>query len=356
MSGLKAMGSSLDQRIRAIMSGERRGALAGATREALSVAAIGYSTAIRLRNYGYNSGLLKSRRLARPVISVGNITTGGTGKTPVVRWLADNLREVKPAVLMRGYKSAENFSDEQSLLEEQLGGVPVIARPDRRRGAAAALAKQHDTGLFILDDGMQHRKMARDFELVLVDATNPFGFGHVLPRGLLREPLAGLARANAFLITRVDLITSEELESIKYRLRVNNSASPIFGAQHSIATFWCGGEQFSAEALRGKRVCLFCGVGNPAGVRKQLELLGINIVEERYFPDHHHYSISDLNTLAEVNTDLMVTTEKDWAKISRLNHPILQRIWRTELALSFSGDDEQKLLEQIRLSISRPSR
>ncbi|HEY1686906.1 MAG TPA: tetraacyldisaccharide 4'-kinase [Tepidisphaeraceae bacterium] len=356
MRGSKLMGNNSHQAIHAIMSGQRRGIGATLARGAARAAELPYAAAMTIRNYFYDHGILRALRLARPVISVGNITTGGTGKTPVVQWLAENLQEMQPAVLMRGYKSVDQISDEQYLLREQLPGITVIANPNRIRGAAAALAQKADTGLFILDDGMQHRKVARDFELVLIDATNPFGFAHVLPRGLLREPFGGLARANAFLITRSDLAGPGELDVIRSELNRHNPKAPIFCANHYISGFRCGEESAMPAALTGKRAFLFCGVGNPESVKSQLVLLGLNIIGSRFFPDHYNYRVADLEELAHEKADTLITTEKDWIKISQLSHAILQKIYRTELSLSFSDSDEQKLESLVRLSIARPAR
>jgi tetraacyldisaccharide 4'-kinase len=360
MPGSKTMGNSFEQSIRPILNGEKRGPFAAIVRGGLRVAEIPYTSIVKARNAFYERQILKSHRLARPVISVGNITTGGTGKTPVVRWLADSLRDHRPAILLRGYKSANNISDEQMLLQEQLPDVPVIARPSRIRGAAAALAQQSDTGLFILDDGMQHRKIARDFELVLIDATNPFGYGHVLPRGFLREPLSGLARASAFLITRANQSDDANLQKIRAILAQHNSQAPVYHADHVLKNIRQNEQLLPLESFRNKRFFLFCGIGNPSALKNQLSGLGLNIVSSQFFPDHHIYTESELSELAQnINNaiaDLLLTTEKDWTKIAPLDHALSAKICRTELSLTFHDEDEAKLLELVRLSISRPSR
>jgi tetraacyldisaccharide 4'-kinase len=354
------MENSLDQRILPILSGQRRDAIAALCRASLRLAEIPYAMILRLRNGFYDRGVFKSHRLARPVISVGNITTGGTGKTPVVRWLAENLSDLRPAILLRGYKSAAGFSDEQLLLQVQLPNIPIIARPDRRRGAAAALARQHDTGLFILDDGFQHRQIAHDFDLVLIDATNPFGFGHVLPRGLLREPLAGSARADAFLVTRSSQVAPTDLQDVESVISRHNSRAPIYHADHILAGVRCGEQSLSIDSLRGKRLFLFCGIGNPTSLRNQLAGLKLTVVGFHIFSDHHSYSAADLDRLStersESRADLLITTEKDWTKIASLNHPITASIGRVQLSITFRAGDEAKLLELVRLSISRPAR
>ncbi|HWB52570.1 MAG TPA: tetraacyldisaccharide 4'-kinase [Tepidisphaeraceae bacterium] len=354
------MGTDFHHCFLSIISGQRRGLIAGTWRFVLRLGEIPYASLVQARNTLFAHGLFKSHRLARPVISVGNITTGGTGKTPVVRWLADQLRDMHPAILMRGYKSAGGMSDEARFLQEQLPSIPVIANPDRRRAAAIALAKHHDVGLFILDDGFQHRQVARDFDLVLIDATSPFGYQHVLPRGLLRESLTGLARADAFLITRANQAESAELQYIEKILKQHNLKAPIYHADHALTEFCRGNETLTVESLQGKPLFLFCGIGNPASLRDQLIGLGLTITGQHFFADHHSYTTADLDRLlaemSESHASLLVTTEKDWTKIAPLNHPAKDLICRAGLTISFHADDEQKLLERVRLSISPPAR
>ena len=174
----------MEQVVRRVISGEQRGLGARLLRGAMRLIEPIYTAVVASRNQGYTTGIITSKRAARPVVSVGNITTGGTGKTPVVRWLSHRLREngMHPAVLLRGYKSkAGSRSDEEQLLDELLNAsdasAPVVvhAQPDRFAGSEAVLREHPDVDVFILDDGFQHRRLQRDFDLVLIDATNPFG-------------------------------------------------------------------------------------------------------------------------------------------------------------------------------------
>ena len=188
------------------MSGERRGVRASVLRGTLGAAEPLYAAAVRGRNWLFDRGV-GVRRLPRPVVSVGNITAGGTGKTPVVLWLADRLRRKgrRPAVLLRGYEAEGR---PQRRADAARGAartrrarcrprIAVGVNPNRLAGGDGVLRGRPDVDVFVLDDGFQHRKLARDFDLVLIDAAQPFGYGHVHPRGLLREPLAGLRRADA---------------------------------------------------------------------------------------------------------------------------------------------------------------
>ena len=323
---------------RRVMNGTQRGLAAMSLRALTAAVEPIYRGVVDARNARFDRGT-DVHRVDRPVISVGNITTGGTGKTPVVRWLAEALRSrgIKPAILMRGYKSKPNeLSDEQAELHSQLGDIVVHANPDRVAGANEVLCDHADVQAFILDDGFQHRRLHRDFDLVLIDATNPFGFGHVLPRGLLREPIAGLARASAILITRADLAASSigHLDDHLHKLAPN---APIFRSAH---------EQFGLPPLNGKRIIALSAIGNPDAFEQQLRSAGATIVQSKRFADHHHYSVNDLEDLA--GADAVVTTEKDWVKISKLD---LSRksipIWRVQVRVRFESDDESRLLSHV---------
>src|SRR4051794_35567561 len=224
----------MEQAFRRVISGQQTGVGAALLRGVTRVLEPIYAAVVASRNRGYSAGIIASNRARRPVVSVGNITTGGTGKTPVVRWLADRLRErgMRPAVLLRGYKARPGErGDEQRLLDELLNppgtASPVIvhANPDRLQGAKAVLRDHPDVDVFILDDGFQHRRLQRDFDLVLIDATTPFGYEHVLPRGLLREPLSGLSRASAFLLTRVDQALPGAVDASQRDIRRRASAA-----------------------------------------------------------------------------------------------------------------------------------
>ena len=178
-----------------IMSGQDRTLAGGLSRLGLSILEPVYRGIVGIRNRMFDSGLRKPKKLPRPVISVGNLTAGGTGKTPMVIELVKRLKinGVQPAVLLRGYRAGDSGSDEAAELQNELGSqVAVAANPDRSAGAKLALESQPGTDVFVLDDGFQHRQVARELDIVLVDATQPWGFGHVLPRGLLRENKAGL--------------------------------------------------------------------------------------------------------------------------------------------------------------------
>jgi tetraacyldisaccharide 4'-kinase len=319
-----------------------------------------YSAAMRLRNAAYDRGFQPAHDLGRPTISVGNITTGGTGKTPVVKWLADQLRQRgrRPAILLRGYAAARGQSgDEAQTLRDSLN-LPVQENPSRVRGAAAVLQQHPETDLFILDDGFQHRRARRDFNLVLISATQPFGHGHVLPRGLLREPLSGLKRADAFLLTRCSLVSNSELLAIDQRLGSLQPRVPIFHCDHHLAGVWMPtgeqllpGEQLLAvESLVGRKVFLAAAIGDPVSFKQQVDSLGCNIVGCRWFDDHHPFNAAEMDSLAgaatAVEAELILVTEKDWVKMKALVWKVAVGVLKLEIR--FREGDAERLLGQMR--------
>ena len=358
------MNPSLERFGLRVMSGEARGVGPTLLRGALSTAAPFYAAAMTARNRWYNVGVLKSFPLPRPVVSVGNLTAGGTGKTPVVRWLAEQLvaRGKRPAVLMRGYgKRGATFSDEQQLLQSYLAGVPVIANPDRRAGAATAIERQPQTDVFVLDDGFQHRKVRRHVDLVLINAAEPFGFGRVHPRGLLREPVRGIVRAHAVLLTRCDAVDADQLKWIEGVVRpLVDRGTPILRTTHDLtglrraATSPSDRADEPLTALAGRKFFSFSGIGSPKSFHDQLVRAGGTPVGTRAFPDHHEYTAADVTALsrdaAAVGAEVLLTTEKDWVKLSRIANAseCVPPILRVEVRIRFAKpDDEAELLRLI---------
>lgn len=348
---------SREEQFRRILSGEARGAGALLLRGALRLAEPVYAGVMRIRNARYNRGW-GVRRLDRPVISVGNITTGGTGKTPVVHWLCERLRAVghRPAVLMRGYKAlVGERGDEERLLDGLLNRngeapVPIGAGADRLARGEEVLRERPQISVFVLDDGFQHRRLARDFELVLIDAANPFGFGHVLPRGLLREPLRGLERADALLITRAGTVNDAELEKVTATIRKYSPRAPIFRCDHVHGAVITAEGARELQDLRDTPVFLFTGIGNPEAFARQAGG-SLRVVGQRFLGDHHAYGRPDLEALqaeaAQSEAAALLTTEKDYVKLAALRREGDLPVWRTKLLLRFHGEDEKSLLETI---------
>ncbi len=303
------------------MSAEARGAGTFCARPMLRLLSLIYGLAVRLRNLLYDTGLRAEHRVDKPVISIGNITAGGTGKTPAVEytvnWFAQN--GARPAILSRGYRSKDGKNDEALLLAAHLPGVPHRQHPNRFRAALEAM-KLDNANVLILDDGFQHRRLARFGNLVLIDATCPFGYGHLLPRGLLREPLKGLRRADAVIVTRCDLVNPAALTKILNRLHKLAPEAPIATSRHTpkaVAAYPDGAAQ-EPTVLSGKRLGLFSSIGNPAAFTRTVEKLGGSVEWAVEFPDHHWYTAEDIARIVRADdksVEAFVTTEKDAVKL-----------------------------------------
>lgn len=274
----------------------------------------------------------RKSRLPVPVISVGNITAGGTGKTPVVIELLREFRDAKAGLLTRGYGRA--FGDDILLLHpddptpvsitgdearlcSKAAGLPVGIGSDRWT-VGMKLLDAADVRMLFLDDGFQHLQLCRDFDLVLIDALRPFGGGELIPLGRLREPLKNLSRANAFLITRAD--EAPNTRAIETLLRKFNDAAPVFHAR-TVPCKWrtAGGGEFDssgfADMLKDVRTIAFCGLGNPQAFWRTLEQMGIEPAHTYTFDDHHRYTPSEIRRLArharDVEASVLLTTAKD---------------------------------------------
>ncbi len=277
-----------------------------------------YRLAVAARNTAYDRGWLASRQVAVPVISLGNLTAGGTGKTPAALRVIAELTRLgrRPAILSRGYRGVDGQNEEALLA----GTTPVICQPDRIRGAAIAIAGGADC--LVLDDGFQHRRLQRDLDIVLIDATRPWGRadggpGAVLPLGYLREGRRGLARAGLFWLSRSDLVRPERLMAIRACLP---PGIPVVEELLGEATIHGAPGQPGepATAWRERRVVLASGIGNPAGFEAVAARLGLAVVESHRFPDHHHYTASEATALqraAEREQAVLVITSKDAVKL-----------------------------------------
>lgn len=305
-----------------LVSGRRRGAAAALARAALRAAEVPYSAAMSWRNRRYDRGRAETIHLDVPVVSVGNLTLGGTGKTPLVAWLARWLRDrdVRVTIVSRGYGGQGSSRNDEALeLERRLPDVPHIENPDRVAAARAAI-EEFDCQLILLDDGFQHRRLERDLDIVLLDALCPFGFEHVFPRGTLRELAAGLRRADVVLLSRADAIDAAERAFIRDRVaRLAPDAAWAEVAHAPRGLLSSSGAEAALSDVAGRRVAAFCGIGNPAGFRHTLAGLGGDLAALREFPDHHAYTRADVASLVawaeETKADLVLTTHKDLVKI-----------------------------------------
>lgn len=308
---------------RELVSGRRRGLVASTLRTALRVAEVPYTAVVRRRNHRYDTGSADVHRAAVPVVSVGNLTLGGTGKTPMVRWIAEWFLEhqLPVTVISRGYGAKEGARNDEALeLAHALPDVPHLQNPDRVAAVKRAAEQFAGYGI-VLDDAFQHRRLARDLDLVLLDATEPFGFGHVFPRGTLREPVEGLARAHVVALSRADMLDPDERDSIRREvLRIAPGAlwAEIVHSPRGLLTHGLDGEE-PIESLRGQPVAALAGIGNPAGFRHTLDTCAARVVAFREFADHHRYTPADVASLSQwaagLDVSAVLCTHKDLVKL-----------------------------------------
>jgi tetraacyldisaccharide 4'-kinase len=310
---------------RRLVDGSARGPAAVAARGCLAALAGPYAVAVAARNAAYDAGLFPVHRASLPVISIGNLTLGGTGKTPLVAWTARLLMAAgrRPAIVSRGYGAAAGAtSDEAAELGLLVPGVPHVADRDRVAAVGRAAA---GVDCVVLDDGFQHRRLGRDLDIVAIDATDPFGCGRIFPRGLLREPIASLGRADAVVLTRAAAVDAERRHEIRAALAAaRRTERPVVWAESEHAPValrrWTAGP-LPLDSLRGRRVLAFAAIGNPAAFGATLAGLGADVVGFRAFADHHAYGPADLALLAAraaaERADLVVTTLKDLVKVRR---------------------------------------
>ncbi|MGH9357834.1 MAG: tetraacyldisaccharide 4'-kinase [Terriglobia bacterium] len=299
----------------------------------LSPISAGYGLAAEIRGFAYRRGWLAQQRLARPVISVGNLSTGGTGKTPLVEYLARLIirQGLTPAILTRGYGRRDERSllviepaasrspnpreagDEPALLAQSLPQIPIVISADRFKAGRLA-ERRFSVGVHLLDDGFQHLRLERDLDIVALDVTQELSDRQVLPAGRLRERCSALRRADIIVLTRTDLAdpaqTLARLAQLQANARVFHSKTRLTGFAE-IAT----GRVLPPGALVGRRICAFCGVGNPSAFFLSLRRWQLNPVSERAFQDHHLYTGKELASLLQsaraANASALVTTGKD---------------------------------------------
>src|SRR5262245_66457735 len=291
-----------DSQFRNLVSGSWRGPIAALARGALACLELPYGWVVRRRNARFDCEVLRIERVAAPVISVGNITVGGTGKSPFVAWLARWFldRGDNATIVSRGSRSRGGTPNDEALeLAARLPGVPHWQNPDRVAAARAALIA-NPRPVLILDDAFQHRRLARDLDIVLLDALEPFGYEHLLPRGLLREPPEGLKRAHVIGLSRSDAVSDGRRREIESRVRQLAPAAIWLELAHQPTRLVSAvGESLElAKSLPGKRVAAFCGIGNPLGFRRTVESLGCEIAVWQEFADHQSYGPAEIARLA----------------------------------------------------------
>lgn len=316
---------------RRLTNGTDRGLSAGLARALLTALSRPYGLGVGLRTLAYDRGWLRAAPAPVPVVSVGNLTLGGTGKSPLVGWVATTLSDagLRPAILSRGYgargdtcQARSEASDEGREFALTHPTIPHLAHPLRLLAAREAAAN-HAARVVVLDDGFQHRRIARALDIVAVDATDPLGGGRLFPRGLLREPVTALRRADCVVLTRCDRVAAEEPARIREAIETAcGGLSGITWAESSHAPAGLrasDGTSLPMSALEGRRVLAVCGIGNPQPFRLGLEDLGASIADHLEFADHHSYGPGDIATIlaraARSRAELIVTTLKDLVKI-----------------------------------------
>jgi len=324
-----------------IISGEATGIAASASRVALSAMSGLYRAFWKVRRAAYAIGLARSRRVGARVVSVGNITAGGAGKTPATIFFARKYLEEgrRVVVLSRGYGretpmdaplavsdgkeilvSPGESGDEPYLIADKLTGVPVVVCAKRVIGAEYAI-ERFGAEVILLDDGFQHAAIARDEDIVVIDCTNPFGYGRLLPRGLLREPLAALRRATTFLLTRADACDPSEIVETLGRI---NPAAEILKSRHRPVRLVAlgGGAEKPLESVSGVKALAVSSIGNPEAFEATLRRLGADVVQSLRFDDHHWYNSADVEAIKRAAEQSgaahIITTEKDGVRLARI--------------------------------------
>ncbi|MFQ5680792.1 MAG: tetraacyldisaccharide 4'-kinase [Candidatus Omnitrophota bacterium] len=313
-----------------------------------------YGLAVSATRKAYENGWLRRTRLSCRVISVGNITWGGTGKTPFTAMLAKHLRRKghNVVILTRGYRGAfrpwtvnrrPTISDEAVWLRQETD-VPVIVGRDRARKGKEAISR-YKPDFIILDDGFQHWPLHRDVDIVSINSLNPFGNGQLLPQGILREPLSQLSRADVFVLAKSDL--TDNLSDTEKTLRAANPRALIIFARHNPLYFYDPrGGRLAPGRIKDKTVVLFSAIGDPLSFKKTIMRLGGKIGAELEFPDHYNYRNRDIDLILKrcrtLKADAVVTTEKDKVKLSpQMLAAMSDRLLILKIGTDIIGDEEK---------------
>lgn len=345
-----------------LISGEARGPWPALQRLGLRIASVPYELAVRLRNAAYQRGWLPSARVPAAVVSVGNLTAGGTGKTPCVEYIARFYCHMdrRVAILSRGYGGAGGRNDEALVLEENLPDVPHLQGADRLALARTAI-EELQSEVLLLDDGFQHRRLARDVDVVLIDGTAPWGHGYLLPRGLLREPPSSLRRAALLVLTRCDQTPAEQRERLRRTIGRIAPRVPVVETTHRpVELSNSDGENAPLDLLGAGPSAAFCGIGNPQAFRRTLLDLGARLEDFRIYPDHHAYRREDVEELHRwagglPRGALIVTTQKDLVKL-RLSRLGDRPLWCLRIRLGVeSGQDVLEGCLRSAISGERPA-
>jgi tetraacyldisaccharide 4'-kinase len=351
---------------------QKPGALASLALLPLACASYIFRGIVRLRRLLYEKGVFKSCRLPCAVLSIGNITAGGTGKTPAAYYIARRLKDAgyRVAILSRGYRARgrgqglvvadgrcvlagpEQAGDEPFMLAEMLRDVPVLAGKNRVYLGERAV-RDFAAQVIIIDDGFHYFRLRRDLDIVLINARSPFGNGWLLPRGTLREPPSSLARAGLIMLSKSG--SEADTRGLENVLQGYNPHAPIFKASLAAQAFRSssGDELLPAAALQGRRATAVCSIGDPESFFSLLESLGVSITARLAFPDHHWYGTADYRAITDSasSTDSIITTEKDIAKLDKTmlgKH----KLFALQTRLQVAG--EEQFFKAIRACVGEP--
>jgi len=345
----------------------------------LFIISLAYGYAAKLREFCYKTGIVKSKRLPCTVISIGNITVGGTGKTPMTIYVAKLVKRLgyKVAIISRGYKGGaekaggivsnghtifmepEKAGDEPFMMAAKVKNIPVVVGQNRHKAGRLAI-KEFNPDVIVLDDAFQHLNLKRDIDIVLLDCGRPFGNTHLLPRGILREPISALKRSDAFVLTRFDSISDYIRQAFVNKIESLASGRPVFRSFHVSNLYKPANDKksmpgielqnFAPDLLHGRRVVAFSGLARNSDFRRTVESLKCDLIDFFEFPDHHKYTEMDLQTIIQssinAQVEFILTTEKDYVRISgKTSWPVELVVVGIELSL---GDDENAFIDFIK--------
>jgi tetraacyldisaccharide 4'-kinase len=328
-----------------------------------------YNIALVCRRFSYNH-LWKPEKLPAKVISIGNLTLGGTGKTPAVISVAKEAKKrgFNPCILTRGYGGktkdicfvskgdkplldAYQAGDEVFLMAQILKDIPIVKGKKRYEAGMFAFRGLTPIGLqpslFILDDGFQHWKLQRDVDVLLIDATNPFGNGKLFPEGILREPFNAIKRAHIIIITKADTVSHKSIAEISQKIKKYNTTAPIFTASHrAIELIDLYGGVKDIDMLNNKKIYAFAGIANPDYFRLTLKKAGAEIVKFRKFRDHHVYKQKEIDEIIKNAAGLdIIITEKDMVKLKRLK--VSDNVYALRIEFSIDNDFYNNLFGRL---------
>ncbi|MFW6006998.1 MAG: tetraacyldisaccharide 4'-kinase [Halanaerobiales bacterium] len=339
-----------------VIKGNKKGIVAKITLIFLSFLEYIYLIIIQIRNIFYRYRIIKSKKIDAFVISIGNITGGGTGKTPLVEKIVEELKNIENnvAVITRGYRGENDISrvvkkntdraiktygDEAIMLASHLTDTPVIIGKKRYKSGQKAL-QLFDSRILILDDGFQHRQLKRDLDIVIIDALNPSGYNHLIPRGYLREPLSALKRADIFIISKSDLIRKEKLKQIREKLKKYNKDIPLLEMNYQPLNYHLLNSiseekiEISLASLKTEEIIAVSGIGNPDSFLDTLKKLEVKIKSFLKYGDHHPYCLQDIKDIIykckQHKVKKIIITEKDAVK---LNKTMLKQFRENEIKI-----------------------